>query len=65
MYEEATKHDLKRVDGPNNSGRAELLNCSKNSKNGNRIPLIISLNLTAPNLSKIMQKHWPILQINE
>ena len=31
----------------------------------NDIPLVISYNWTAPNVSKSMQKHWPILQINE
>ena len=53
-----------KIDKAKSFDRAVLLNYSKVPKNGNYIPLVISYNRTAPNVSKIMQKHWPILQIN-
>ena len=54
-----------KIDKVNNFDRANLLNHSKISNSKNCIPLIITYNETAPNISKIIQKHWPILQINE
>ena len=49
----------------NNFDRADLLNFWRISQKENHIPLVISYNWTAPNMSKIMQKLLPILQINE
>ena len=37
--------------------RTRLLQHSKNSKNANRIPLVLSYIRKAPNVSKIMHKH--------
>lgn len=56
--------DIKKIDKANNFDKADLPNCSKIFKN-KRIPLVTSYNWTSPNVTKIMQKHWPILQINK
>ena len=36
----------------------------KKKKSKNRIPLSISYNRTLPNISKIVNRNWQILQIN-
>ena len=43
--------------------RKELLTC-KEKKNKNRNPLSITYNRTLPNISKIVNRNWNILQIN-
>ena len=50
-----------KIDIAKTVNRTRLLQHSKNSKNANRIPLVLSYNRKAPNVSKIMHKHWPIL----
>ena len=45
--------------------RAILLNHSKICKKENRLSLVITYKETAPNVSIITKKHWPILQINK
>ena len=41
----------------------ELFTC-KEKNNKNRIPLSITYNRTLPNISKIVNRNWNILQIN-
>lgn len=55
----------KKIDKANNFDKADLPNFSKIFKNNKRIPLVTSYNWTSPNVTKIMQKDWPILQINK
>ena len=58
--------DLKeKIYKANSFDRANLLTHSKLSKGKNRIPLVIIYHQIAPNVSKIIRKHWPILQMNE
>ena len=53
-----TAGDLKeQIDKANSFDRANLLNQSKISKNENQIPLVITYNQKAPNISQIIQKH--------
>ena len=54
-----------KIDKANNFDRANLLSHSKISESTNHMPLLITYNQTAPNVSKIIQKHWPFLQMNE
>ena len=42
-----------------------LLQHPRTSKNENRIQLVLSFNRKALNVSKIMEKYWPILHRNE
>ena len=37
---------------------------SKEKNNKNRIPLSITYNITLPNISRIANRNWNILQIN-
>ena len=58
--EEVLDEQIKKVD---RIERKELFTCKgKNSKN--RIPLSITYNRTLPNISKIVNKNWNILQTN-
>ena len=42
----------------------ELFTCKEKNNNKNRIPLSITYNRTLPNISKIVNRNWNILQIN-
>ena len=44
--------------------RKELFTCKEKDNNKNRIPLSITCNRTLPNISKIANRNWNILQIN-
>ena len=58
--EEVLDEQVKKVD---RIKRKELFTCiEKNGKN--RIPLSITYNRTLPNISKIVNRNWNILQIN-
>ena len=41
-----------------------LFTCKEKMNNKNRIPLSITYNRALPNISKIMNRNWNILQIN-
>ena len=58
--EEVLDEQIKKVD---RIERKELFTC-KEKNNKNRIPLSIIYNRTLPNISKIVNKNWNILQIN-
>ena len=58
--EEALDEQIKKVD---RIERKELFTC-KEKNNKNRIPLSITYNRTLPNISKIVNRNWNILQIN-
>ena len=60
QYKEVLDEQIKKVD---RIERKELFTCKeKNSKS--RIPLSITYNRTLPNISKIVNRNWNILQIN-
>ena len=54
-----------KIDKANIFDREDLLQHLKISKNGNRIPLVLPYNQKAPNVSKILEKHWSTFQVNE
>ena len=58
--EEVLDEQIKKVD---RIERKELFTCKKNN-NTNRILLSITYNRTLPNISKIVNRNWNILQIN-
>ena len=58
--EEVLDEQIKKVD---RIERKELFTC-KEKNNKNRIPLSITYNRTVPNISKIVNRNWNILQIN-
>ena len=59
--EEVLDEQIKKVD---RIERKELFTCKEKMNNKNRIPLSITYNRTLPNISKIMNRNWNILQIN-
>ena len=58
--EEVLDEQIKKVD---RIKRKDLFTC-KEKNNKNRIPLSITYNRTLPNISKIVNRNWNILQIN-
>ena len=58
--EEVLDEQIKKVD---RTERKELFTCKEKS-NKNRISLSITYNRTLPNISKIVNRNWNILQIN-
>ena len=58
--EEVLDEQIKKVD---RTERKELFTC-KEKNNKSRIPLSITYNRTLPNISKIVNRNWNILQIN-
>ena len=59
--EEVLDEKIKKVD---RIERKELFTCKEKDNNKNRIPLSITYNRTLPNISKIVNRSWNILQIN-
>ena len=45
-------------------GRKELFTCKEKNNGKNRVPLSITYIRTLPNISKIVNRNWNILQIN-
>ena len=58
--EEVPDEQIKKVD---RIERKELFTCKEKNNKG-RIPLSITYNRTLPNISKIVNRNWHILQIN-
>ena len=59
--EEVLDEQIKKVD---RIERKELFTCKEKMNNKNRIPLSITYNRTLPNISKIVNRNWNILQLN-
>ena len=59
--EEVLDEQIKKAD---RIERKELFTCKEKNNNKNRIPLSITYNRTLPNISKIVNRNWNILQIN-
>ena len=59
--EEVLDEQIKKAD---RIERKELFTCKEKNNNKNRIPLSITYSRTLPNISKIVNRNWNILQIN-
>ena len=59
--EEVLDEQIEKVDGIE---RKELFTCKEKSNSKNRIPLSITYIRTLPNICKIVNRNWNILQIN-
>ena len=59
--EEVLDEQIKKAD---RIERKELFTCKEKNDNKNRIPLSITYSRTLPNISKIVNRNWNILQIN-